>query len=325
MSKLNANSVEMGSLTTAQRDALSSVATGTVIFNSTTGVGQVYTGTSWVDFGNSAQFIASGGTTLTSGSYTYHVFTSPGTFSVTSGSKSVDYVVVGSGAGGVSADGGNGGGGGGGGGVVYTPGHTVASGSSPITVGTGQPNGLASTQAPSSIAFVSTATGGTSSTGISGSSGGASGGPGPFAGGPGTLNTGCGGVRAGGGGGGAGAVGGPWTDSSPDIGGNGGAGLAVPAFPGPIFSPIMPAPWVSAVGPTGLFGGGGGGGDERGQPAGGAGGPGGGAQGGDFENNGRSAITNTGGGGGGHGGRGCVVGRAGGPGASGIVIIRYLT
>ena len=39
MSKLNANGVELGSLTTSQRDALSAVA-GEVIYNSTTGTVQ---------------------------------------------------------------------------------------------------------------------------------------------------------------------------------------------------------------------------------------------------------------------------------------------
>ena len=40
---------------------------------------------------------------------------------------------------------------------------------------------------------------------------------------------------------------------------NGGAGRANPALPGPIFSPIMPGPWVTAVAPQGYFAGGGGG------------------------------------------------------------------
>lgn len=82
MSKLNANSVEIGSRTTAQRDALTGVVAGTVLWNSTTGTAQVYTGTSWVDFGNSAVFSATGGTTsdVSRAGYRVHTFTSPELF-----------------------------------------------------------------------------------------------------------------------------------------------------------------------------------------------------------------------------------------------------
>ena len=44
MSKLHPDRIKLGSMTTSQRDALSSPATGTVIFNSTTNLVQVWNG-----------------------------------------------------------------------------------------------------------------------------------------------------------------------------------------------------------------------------------------------------------------------------------------
>ena len=269
-------------------------------------------------------FTATGGSTVTSGLYTYHIFTTSGsnTFSVTSGSKSIDYLVVGSGGAGANQDGGNGGGGGGGGTVTYVSNFNTNPGSYSITIGSGQGN-VGSTQAPSSSAFGTTAPGGFSSAGTVGSPGASSGNGNP--GGSGSGIPSCGGGRAGGGGGGAGSAGSSATPGSPYNAGAGGSGLAVPAFPGPVFSPIMPAPWVSAVGPTGLFGGGGGGADERNPGPSALGGPGGGGRGGDYDEGGTPGLTNTGGGGGGYGGAGCVISRPGGDGATGVVIVRYLT
>ena len=62
MAKLNANGVELGSLTTSQRNSLSAVA-GEVIYNSTTGTVQAYNGTSWHDLSNILS--ATGGTKST--------------------------------------------------------------------------------------------------------------------------------------------------------------------------------------------------------------------------------------------------------------------
>ena len=95
MSKLNANSVELGSLTTSQRDALSAVA-GEVIYNSTTGSLQAYSGTQWVEFAQLTFVDATGGTKTSTAraGYNVHTFTSPGTFSVTSNSGTVEYLVV---------------------------------------------------------------------------------------------------------------------------------------------------------------------------------------------------------------------------------------
>jgi len=132
------------------------------------------------------------------------------------------------------------------------------------------------------------------------------------------------GAHAGSGGGGAGGAGGnaSGTDHLNCIAGPGGPGKACPAFPGPLFS-SMPAPWQSAVGPTGLYAGGGGAGQYSSAPSlgRGVGGPGGGGD-GAYTNgpNGSAAISNTGGGGGG----GNQYPVFGGNGGTGIVIIRYL-
>jgi len=48
MSKLNANSVEFGSLTTTQRNALTGVAVGTMIYNSTTLSIEAWSGSAWI-------------------------------------------------------------------------------------------------------------------------------------------------------------------------------------------------------------------------------------------------------------------------------------
>jgi collagen type I alpha len=121
----------MGTFTTAQRDALTSTATGTVIWNSTTSTAQVFNGSTWISFGN--QFTASGGTesTTSRSGFKVHTFTSPGTFTVSSGSATVEYLVVGSGGG----AGGNRGGGGGAGGM--RTGTMFVATSQPITVGGG--------------------------------------------------------------------------------------------------------------------------------------------------------------------------------------------
>ena len=127
-----------------------------------------------------------------------------------------------------------------------------------------------------------------------------------------------------GGGGGAGGAGGASSPPSGPYAGVGGAGLAVPAFAGPLF-PDMPANWRGAVGPTGVYAGGGGGGgsqDGQGPPTGGPRHPGGGGAGvgGSGSGDGGAGAANTGSGG---GGGGNLPQGDGGAGGSGIVIIRY--
>jgi hypothetical protein len=321
-----------------------------------------------VSSGAASAFKATGGnqtplTGLAPGNgYTYHYFTSPGTFTANS-SLSVEFIVVGGGgAGGV--------GGGGGGGVVYHPNFSLSTGAYSVTVG---PGGTFSPRTPStlkgsnsSVAFPTTytATGGGAGAQMDeafpetgnqkghgmpgGSGGGASrdwpgGGsqPGgsadnPFAnpgateyGQPGgsSSTTEGGEDHRGGGGGGAGSSG----SSGLNPVAPGGSGQPFPAFASPLL-PGLPAPWQTAVGPTGLYGGGGGGG--KGMPSNpsdrSAGGPGGGGTGGIGAPNaapntpGDPGIDFTGGGGGGAG-QGPGTGNSGGNGGTGIVIIRYLT
>lgn len=291
--------------------------------------------------------------------YTYHYFTSPGSFQVNSNITAEFIVVGGGGAGGV--------GGGGAGGIVYHPGLSISSGTYNVTVGPGGTFTPRSTVkgSDSSIAFPTTytATGGGGGAQMDeqfpetgnqkghgqpgGSGGGASrdwpgGGsqPGgsavnPFTN-PGAIEYGNpggsssteegGNDHRGGGGGGAATGGGSGTNSVAP----GGNGQPFPAFAAPLL-PGLPSPWQTAVGPTGLYGGGGGGG--KGMPNNpterSAGGTGGGGTGGIGAPNaspntpGDSAIDFTGGGGGGAG-QGPGSGNPGGNGGTGIVIIRYL-
>jgi len=104
---------------------------------------------------------------------------------------------------------------------------------------------------------------------------------------PGGPGFGGGSHHSGSGGGGAGGAG-VWPGSS--AGGPGGVGIAITSFPSTILGPLMPSPWATAVGPTGLYAGGGGGG------GGGTGGPGGGGPGSVASTGGSGGIDHTGGG-----------------------------
>ena len=111
--------VGIGVTTTAGRDAAAGIGTvkGQIVYNESTSAVQVYSGTVWQDI-FTQPFTASGGTEITDGDNKYHVFTSPGTFSVLTGEKSkFDVLVIGGGGGGA----GNNSGGGGAGGLVYIP------------------------------------------------------------------------------------------------------------------------------------------------------------------------------------------------------------
>ena len=91
----------------------------------------------------SDSFAATGGTNqpngIVSGSYTYHVFADDGNFVVSSGSKSIDFLIVAGGGGGANQQGG----GGGAGGVVYGTSVYIGKGTYPVTVGTGGDAGAA--------------------------------------------------------------------------------------------------------------------------------------------------------------------------------------
>jgi hypothetical protein len=302
-----------------------------------------------------AQFVtATGGTILTCGDFKTHVFTGPGTFTVScagnaGGSNSVEYLVVAGGGGGgatLNAPGSCASGGGGGAGGYRqnypsptTAGLPVSATSYPITVGGGGP-GIApgnnnGTTGSNSIfsTITSSGGGGAGSANISGLNGGSGGGAGY---GPinlgGTGNTpptsppqgNTGGAGGGspnygsGGGGGANATG---SNGQPTAGGAGGAGSPIATT---VFGPTSPSYGTPGPAPGRYFAGGGGGGLYL-APAGtaGAGGAGGGGAGGTAggDNPGNNATTNTGGGGGGATKQG--INTSGGNGGSGIIVIRY--
>ena len=311
--------------------------------------GWVYTNESNVgNLENKLYVTATGGTETTSGDFKIHTFTSSGTFTVSSagnssGSNSVDYLVVAGGAAGGYFAGGGGGGGGG-----YresfpnpaTGGLPVTAQAYPITVGAGGGAGATPVQPgnPGSNSIFSSITsaggggggyGGCAPGNTAGAVGGSGGGGGAAGAGQSAPIGGAGNTppvsppqgnnggtsipltnpstnMGGGGGGGAGAVGG----NAPGSGGAGGAG-ATSTIPG---SPLSKA-------------GGGGGGAHGGTPgSGGAAGPGGGAAGGNAgpaPNVAPSASANTGGGGGGGAGLSGVNPGTAGSGGSGIVVIRY--
>jgi len=295
---------------------------------------------------------ATGGTVLTCGNYKTHVFTGPGTFTVSSGgndlgSNSVDYLVVAGGGGGGSRH--SGGGGAGGYRTNYpsptTAGLPVTATSYPITIGAGAPStspgqaGTGGTQGSNSVFSTITSSGGGGGAGSPSGVGttGGSGGGGTFGspglgyagntppvsppqgnpGGNGNVN------YNGAGGGGAGAAGSNGTPS-----GGGAAGGIGSYWPNPSFGPTAPS--YGSPGPvadTRYFAGGGGGGSFFGQGSpgpGGAGGSGGGGTGGAGPVNAVAGTANTGGGGGGGGTNDSIPSSGdGGAGGSGIVVIRY--
>jgi len=295
--------------------------------------------------------------------FTYHVFTSPGTFTVSSGpadGADVEYLVV---AGGGSGAYDRGSGGGAGGlrcnsstcpAPRRTPSLSLNPGPYSITVGdggsthngygamsppvAGQPSSIASTVVASGGGGTSpTASEGDGGSGKGGGSGGQNG-RGDTVASPDGLSPTVQGFDGGGGsppvpsgtgaagGGGAGGAGGASSPPSSGTAGVGGAGLAIPAFAGPLF-PTMPTPWKNAVGPTGVYAGGGGGGgsqDNQGPPNGGPAHPGGGGGGAGGSGSGDGAAAVANTGSGGGGGGNLPQGD-GGAGGKGIVIIRYQT
>jgi len=126
---------------------------------------------------------------------------------------------------------------------------------------------------------------------------------------------------SGGGGGGAGANSpGPVGPRGANVRSPGGAGKAIPSFNSSNI-PVLPSSWITAVGPTGLYGGGGGGGEDG--PSGhGFGGPGGGGDGqspSGYPSPG--AVVYTGGGGGDRGAPSLPHEAT--AGAKGVVIVKY--
>jgi hypothetical protein len=258
---------------------------------------------------------ASGGTITADANYTYHTFTSTGTFTALDRIRGAEALVIAGGGGGSIS-------GGGAGGVFYTYGQTLAAGNSyAVVVGSG---GAAGTSGSNSTiaSFVATG-GGTGGYNGNGGSGGSGGGAGTgtattytggsstqsstggvgygFAGGNATASS--SGNEGGAGGGGGGSVG----QNMPGAGrgSNGGAGLSV------FHSWHYATSTGVDSGGIRLIAGGGGGSGKSGQGTGGTGG------GGNAGNPATNGTANTGGGGGGN------VDSTSGSGGSGLVIIRY--
>ena len=300
-----------------------------------------------------------GNTTITCGDFKTHIFTSPGTFTVSckgspSGSNGVEYMVVGGGGGGGT---GCAGGGAGAGGMRL---RTVCGSASPlnapaplqlcvqsypITVGSGGAGGPPSgpgapsrggSPGVSSVFSTITSTGGgaggggspQSPDGNEGKAGGSGGGGGHFQGAAGAGNTPSTTPPQGQNGGQSipcgddksGGGGGAGAASDPTVGpSDGGAGSYIPTT---FIGPTAPS--YGETGPQGRFFAGGAGGSRRSPPAPpqGSGGLGGGADGGLGPVNGNAGSTNMGGGGSG-GASNSPPGRSGGTGGSGIVMIRY--
>ena len=310
---------------------------------------------------NAQKFVAATGGTITTvcTNFKVHTFTGPGTFEVTnagnsSGSNTVDYLVVaGGGAGGRGAsDSGNSAGGGGAGGFRESSGAAsgcytasplgsgvsalpVSVQSYPIQVGGGGP--AAPFPAPSST--TSPASGGNGSNSVFSTITSTGGGGGGNRTSPNPAQAGASGGS--GGGGTAGQSGG--TGNSPSVspaqgkdggtatgnsaGGGGGATVAGSPAPGPNSAGPGGAGATTNISasPVAYAGGGGSGGSSNGSGASGApGGTGGGGKGSDEDGSPSGSVagtTNRGGGGG--GGGGSDPGTAGANGGSGIVIIRY--
>ena len=316
----------------------------------------IFTGSKF-GFGRSAAVAGGGSTPITASGgnvnalepgngYVYHTFTSPGTFTVTSGTGNVELFLIGGGGAGSSAFGG----GGGAGALIYRTSVPVTSTSYPIVIGDGG-EGSAITDPGSNPTAPATNWKGANSTALGFTAAGGGGGtaPSPYDGGsgggelagpgaptsPGGTASGApghptganiesppvgwgnpGGVRSNSrssGGGGAGSAGGPT---------NGGTSAPYPNFAGPLIG-------VPALGPlSGAYAGGGGGGasTQFGPNTVGSGGGGGataGNVGGWPGGQSASATANTGSG---SGGGGHAPGDAAGSGSGGlgICVIRYL-
>lgn len=269
-----------------------------------------------------SKITATGGTTSTPGNgYKIHTFTTPGTFTITSGYDDVEYLLVGGGGGGEGADnaGSSGGGAGAGGGGVLIGSILLSEGNYPLVVGLGGTGATAKTTPlffkvsgnfgdPSSFYGMSAGGGGFGGSGSPPSGARKSGTPQQNLGGTASPGT----QQPGAGGGGAGAPGVPDAVQSP--GGDtacGGIGITT-NFSG-----------VSVV-----YGSGGGGGRGDGSPTWpatfGRGGTGAGDGGDTGVVGGNATGIGGGGGGGGVGSSPTVGGADGGDGAPGIVILRYL-
>ena len=283
-------------------------------------------------------FSATGGNQSAPGSalepgngYAYHMFTSPGSFVVTSGvDGSIDYLIVGGGGGGKSVDASYAGGGGGAGGFREFMAQAITAGTYAVTVGSG--GALNTDGSPSTFNSETSYGGGYGAAGVQGGFNGGSGGGGSGGQPGGTGSTipgtstptnsqgynGGSGHSGGGQGGGGGGAGGAGGNASPPSTANSG-GIGKVAFSGDTGIPAS----YGTPGPSAgrWFAGGGGGGTWSSSygTQGGAGGAGGGGNGGGpYPGPGYPATDYTGSGGGGP-----DYVNPGGYGGHGLVLIRY--
>jgi hypothetical protein len=340
-------SLKLKQYTTSQIDALTGMTDGEMVYDTDEKKIKTYNGTdsAWEKITSAGSFSATGGTISTDGSYTLHTFTSSGTFTVQSGSKTCNVYVIGGGGSGGTDGGASSSMGGAGGGLAYkqidlsvTGGsggaYTVtvgAGGALKTTDGTGNTGGTSTfdtlqatggSGGAETTATTTPASGGVGTGGTTNGTGG-TGGPGKLSGNNGTAGgNGTNGAPGGGGGGADDDSGGDGGngDSTYYTGGGGGGG-----------GDSRGAGSQGGAGGTGYYTGGTGGGDS------GAGTAGGGSYGGAAGNTGSSRVNNGGGGaqfGGGGGGMAdghnasganTNVEATGGAGGSGAVIIKYLT
>ena len=326
--------VGLGTTDTAGRNAGVGTAVGTLVYNSTTNTAQVYTPDGWVDFGANEIFSATGGTIDSSSrpGYNVHTFTTPGSFTVNSGSKTVEYLVIAGGGGGGRGNPNVYGGGGGGAGGYRTGTLLVTTGDYPVVRGGGgakapTANSKGSPGTDSNFGTI-TSTGGGYGAACFASNGDEVGGPGGSGGGGGTYASPPYPGQPGGTGNAGGYTPAEGTDGgrsgdSGHGGGGGGGGASQSGFDG------IPSTNTGGAGGDGSSsaitgtsvtraGGGGGGGSN---PS-GAGGSGGGATGGYFPGVSATAATEYTGSGGGGSADPASDASAG---ASGIVIIAYPT
>ena len=301
----------IGSVRVGMASAPSNPAAGELYYDTDDDILYAYNGTAW---GKISAVTATGGTETTYSGYKAHTFTEDGTFIVSGGSITVDYLMIaGGGAGGTN------GGGGGAGGVILGQSETLGANSYTIVVGDGgdghtyecdvHNNGENTTF--NGETAVGGGSGGSCNTGRVGGSGGGGGylaNNVVAAGGAGTANQGYAGgngmhdTKGYGGGGGAGSVGESNTGGVQGGGQNDGGNGIENNY---------------RTGSNVWYAGGGGGGRQSGSPAGN--GIHGGGNGNTQELTAFDATDGTGGGGGGSGGGSGISGDGG----SGIVVIRY--
>ena len=286
--------VGIGVTTTTGRDAVGAAGTvkGQIVYNETDNVVQVYNGNGWDQLSNIGE--ASGGDTTAGvapgNGYQYHVFTTPGSLTISGGSMTVDMLLVAGGGGGGGGMGSHShaGGAGGAGGIAEVTNMPLSAGTYPVTVptsnaagangntglsaGNGTPGGdttVSSTPA-GTITAKGGGGGGSNPTASAGLPGGSGGGGGSFNNSPGgtalqptqnpgqplVTNYGNAGGQAGdsdsdyGAGGGGGAGGAGQGTSEPGISGNGGNGRPFTNYPYPLYGPIVPSPFQPVMGPN---------------------------------------------------------------------------